>query len=297
MNGPSLAAIQRWMQAVMTHPAGVAAGADSDEARRELDVAPDQLESVIRRSRQLTSDERLAIYANAYFARLLECLRTIFPLVARTVGEEAFDELAMGYLQRYPSRSYTLDRLGDRFMDYLGESRPDLDAEGRPTEPWPDFLIDLARLEWEIDEVFDGPGVEGQTLLTAERLQALEPARWPRARLVPVPCLRRLAFGFPVNDYYTALRKADEGDTPAIPEPAASFLALTRRDFVVRRHALSESQHGLLGSLMAGDTIGAAIERLASSAEADLETLAADLQAWFRAWTAAGFFMRVEAGP
>ncbi|HJT34968.1 MAG TPA: DNA-binding domain-containing protein [Pirellulales bacterium] len=294
MNGRSLTEIQRWMQVVITHPDGVVAGAESDAARREIDIAAAGIESIIQPSRQMTGEERLSIYGNAYFARLLECLRTIFPLVARTIGDEAFDELAMGYLGRYPSRSYTLDRLGDRFMDYLSESRPDLDTQGRPTERWPDFLIDLARLEWEIDEVFDGPGVEGRPLLTAEALQTIEPARWPDARLAPAPCLRLLEFSFPVNDYYTALRKADEDGAPDIPEPAGTFLALTRRSFIVRRHALSEVQYSLLGSLMAGETIGGAIGRLASRGDCDLKTLAADLQAWFRAWTAAGFFMSVE---
>lgn len=294
MNGRSLTEIQRWMQAVITHPEGVAAGADSDAARREIEIGRGDIESVIQPSRQMTAEERLSIYGNAYFARLLECLWTIFPLVARTIGNEAFDELGMGYLQRYPSRSYTLDRLGDRFMDYLAESRPDLDADGQPTERWPDFLIDLARVEWEIDEVFDGPGVEGRPLLSAEALQAVEPARWPGARLVPVPCLRLLAFNFPVNDYYTAMRQAADADAPEIPEPAVTFLALTRRSFVVRRHALSKAQYRLLGRLMAGDTIGAAISHLAGGADSDLETLAADLRAWFHAWTAAGFFMSVE---
>ncbi|MGH7194161.1 MAG: HvfC/BufC family peptide modification chaperone [Candidatus Saccharimonadales bacterium] len=297
MSDLSLTAVQRWMQAVMMHPAGVAAGADS-EAAREIDVGPDGIEAIIRPSRQMASEERLAIYGNAYFTRLLECLRTIFPLVARTVGDAAFDDLAMDYLQRYPSRSYTLDRLGDRFMDYLGESRPDLDADGRPTEQWPDFLMDVARLDWEIDEVFDGPGVEGQALLTAEQLQAIEPASWPEARLVPVSCLRLLAFSYPVNDYYTALRQATGAEPPLeMPEPAATFVALTRRSFVVRRHPLSEAQYGMLGKLAAGEKLGEAIEWLASSADAGLDTLARDLQAWFRTWTEAGFFMRVEVEP
>ncbi len=298
MIDPSLSEIQRWMQAVMTHPEGVAAGADSEAARREIDAGPDQLDSVIRPSRQLTSEERLAIYGNAYFARLLECMRTIFPLVVRTVGEEAFDDLALGYLQRYPSRSYTLDRLGDRFLDYLNESRPDLDADGRPTEGWPDFLIDLARLEWEIDEVFDGPGVEGQTLLSAGQVQSIEPGRWPEARLAPAHCLRLLAFRFPVNDYYTALRQAsDTQPPPEMPDPAATFLALTRRDFVVRRHPLSEAQYGLLGKLAGGESLGAAMQWLVSAREVSLETLVADLQIWFRAWTEAGFFIGVELKP
>jgi len=88
----SLERIQRWMQAVIAHPDGVLRGADSLEARQHLEITADQIEQVIAPSRQLTGEERLAIYGRAYFARLLECLRSVFPCVAKTIGEEAFDE-------------------------------------------------------------------------------------------------------------------------------------------------------------------------------------------------------------
>jgi hypothetical protein len=296
-NSSSLSLLQRWMQAVIMHPDGVTAGTESKDARQYLDVSPAGLEAVVSRSRNLASDERLEIYHNAYFSRLLECLRNIYPMVAKTLGEEVFDALAIGYLHSYPSGSYTLDRLGDNFTRYLHESRPDLDDAGEPTETWPDFLIDLARLEWNIGEVFDGPGVEGQATLGAEQLLGMDANRWPDVRLTPAPCLRLLSFRFPVNDYFTALREAaDDAELPNIPEPAESWLALSRRDFVVRRHTLEKAQHELLAALAGGQTIGAAIEQLASTAHVDFDRLAEQLQEWFRTWTAAGFFTGLRDG-
>lgn len=286
-----LARVQRWMQAVISHPGGVGPGAESDEARQHLSIAPDEIEQVISPSARMSGEERLSIYANAYFARLLECMRAVYPFTAKTVGEEAFDELALGYLERYPSRSYTLDRLGAEFARYLEETRPDLDDDGRPTETWPDFLIDLAELEWTIGEVFDGPGVEGRALLAADDLRSIPADRWPKARLVTAPCLRLLRLKFPLNDYYTALR---DDETPDMPDPAESYLALTRREYVVRRHALERPQFELLSALAAGETVGVAIERAARDAPEGIETLAANLERWFREWTAAGFFLQVE---
>ena len=286
-----LARVQRWMQAVISHPGGVGPGAESAEAQRHLSVAPDAIEQVILPSQRMSGEERLAIYANAYFARLLECLRAVFPYTAKTVGEEAFDELTLGYLERYPSRSYTLERLGAEFTRYLEETRPDRDAEGRPTETWPDFLIELAGLEWAIGEVFDGPGVERRPLLSVEDLRAISPERWPQARIAAAPCLRLLALKFPLNDFYTALRNDEQ---PEIPEPAESYLALSRREYVVRRHALERPQFELLSALVAGESLGSAIERAASVSPAGFDALAANLEKWFREWTAAGFFVRVE---
>jgi hypothetical protein len=287
----SLECIQRWMQAVIMHPDGVLRGAAAPEARQHLDIAADQIERVIAPSRQLTGEERLAIYGKAYFARLLECLRSVFPCVAKTIGEEAFDELASGYLQQHPSRSYTLDRLSGEFPRYLEDTRPDRDEQGQPTETWPDLLIELAKLEWAVGEVFDGSGVEGQPLVSAEDLRAIAPEEWPAARLTAAPCLRLLSLRFPINDYYTALRDDRE---PELPEPAETFLALSRREFIVRRHPLSRPQFELLNAIVAGDTIGRAIERAAQAAADGLDAFAADLQDWFREWTAAGFFLAVK---
>ena len=161
---------------------------------------------------------------------------------------------------------------------------------------WADFLIDLARLEWGIYEVFDGPGVEGQTLLDTDQLLAIPTDRWHQAKLTPVVCLTLLSTRFPVNDYFTALRKIDVDE--ALPMPAAidSFVALTRRDFVVRRYNLSLMEFELLKALKAGLSIGEAVEAVVPLAPANigLAELAANLQLWFRNWTIEGFFKSVR---
>src|SRR6266567_5995921 len=157
-SSPELSQLQRWFQTVITNPEGVDAGACSDEAQRLIQLPPGALERVITRSRALSAAERLAIYANAYHSRLLECLGEVFPMLKRTLGEDAFDGLAFGYLQDYPSRSYTLNELGRHFPRYLEQTRPACDsAEAQRIDPatpgegpvlekdWPDFLIDLAR--------------------------------------------------------------------------------------------------------------------------------------------------------
>ena len=95
--------MQRWFQAVVTHPAGVEGGAGSEEAQRLIRLKRGELEAVIRRSKNLTAAERLAIYANAYYARLLECLAAYFPVLQSALGEDVFESFAFEYLQHYPS--------------------------------------------------------------------------------------------------------------------------------------------------------------------------------------------------
>jgi hypothetical protein len=268
------------------HLGGAREGVASAEARRVIDLGPADAEQVVMRSQALTGLERLEIYNRAYYARLLECLREEFTVLRHAFGEEAFDEFAVAYLQKYQSRSYTLNQLGANFPRYLAESRPEEDGAG-----WPQFLIDLAALERTYGEVFDGPGVEGERLVEVSQVLAIQPARWPEARLQPVPCLRLLRLRYPVHRYYTAVRK---NQNPPYPRPRTTNLAVTRRDFVVRRYPLSRVQYALLEALAAGQPVGRAVGAAAGAAGPDLDRLAADLHKWFYNWTAEGFFRAVE---
>ncbi len=286
-----LGKIQRWMQAAIMHPVGVQQGIASPEARRHIDVVPNEAEQVIGRSRALTALERLAIYGHAYYARLLECLREEFPVLMHALTQDVFDAFAVGYLQKYPSRSYTLVQLGSKFPQYLAETRPDAaEGNGLPAD-WPDFLIDLATLELTFNEVFDGPGAEGESLLDPDQLRAIAPDRLSEARLVGVSCLRLLALRYPVHKYFTAVRRQQD---PSPPGPAETYLAITRRRYVVRHYELSAPAFQLLRALLAGEPLGQAISRVLNTAGPDLDSLANNLRAWFHDWAAEGLFRAVE---
>lgn len=281
--------IQSWLQSVIMHPGGVVAGMRSDESREHLDVTPGDLASVILPSAAVSSLDRLEIYARAYYARLLECLRAEFPVLASALGAELFDEFAFAYLQKYPSRSYTLDQLGRQFAAWLVDSRR---AIGGEDDAWLDFLADLARLEWNIAEVFDGPGSEGAPAFAIDPLLAAPADRWEQARLTPAPSLRLLELAFPVDEYYRALRNGDE---PTPPEREPTLLALTRVDYVVRHYRLTPAQHALLAALIAGQPVAAAIAQAAELvSDADFSAYAESLASWFRRWSADGFFAAVE---
>ena len=158
--------LQRWFQAVITHADGVDSGAGSEEAQRLIQLGPSQLEKVITRSRALTAAERLAIYANAYHTRLLECLGEVFPM--------------------------------------------------------------------------------------------------------------------------------KENESPPMPRAHQSFVAFSRRDFVVRRYNLSGTEFELLRAIQGGFPVGRAIERAARASSDSVDQLACNLKLWFRNWTAEGFFRGIR---
>lgn len=283
--------IQRWMQSAIMHPEGIADGIAAPETRQVIDIGPEEAELVITRSKSQTALERLSIYANAYYARLLECIQGEFPVLKHALGDEIFNSFAASYLELYPSRSYTLFHLGKNFPRYLAEIRPARNPDNPTALDWADFLIDVATLELTFNEVFDGPGIEQEEWLDVGKLQKISPESLLQARLLPAPCLRLLALSFPVHRYYTSVRRQEEA---VMPEPEPTWLAVTRRRYVVRHFELSRPAYELLRALLGGETFGDAIERAVEAAGAEAENLANNLHSWFHDWAAEGFFSDIE---
>ncbi len=280
--------IQRWLQAVITHPDGVRAGVDSPTARQLVEVTQADIVQVILPSREMTSLDRLQIYGRAYFGRLLECLAAQFPAVKHAVGEDAFNGLAFGYLVEHPSKSYSLSTLGSSFDEYLNATRPPRFEDADPEAPdFADFLIELARLERVYAEVFDGPGPERSPDLNASELAGLSPQAFAESRLIFHSCVRLLKLRFPVHEYATAIRRGLE-PTPPVSRPI--HLVVTRRDYIVRRFEITKPQFQVLTSLMNGETAGEALIQLLTEPTTDAAMLQADLQSWFREWSAAPLF-------
>lgn len=76
-------------------------------------------EQLIEPSNTLSSHERLELYAQQYWWRLLDSLRDDFPKLLQYLGERDFDALLVRYLTKHPSRSYTLRELGRELPKFL----------------------------------------------------------------------------------------------------------------------------------------------------------------------------------
>jgi hypothetical protein len=252
--------LQEWLRAVITDP--------------DLNAAP---ERVVRSSSRLSAAQRLDLYRRSYRLRLLEAMRASHPGLRHMLGDELFDEFALDYIRARPSRSYTLQRLGEGFADHLAATRPDLD--GAP-EAWPSLMIDLARLERTFAEVYDARGTEGEELPTATDLPIEPDPAWLAATVVPVRCLRLVRSSFPAGPYLSAVRR---GEDPPLPAPAESLVAVNRRDYVVTLTPIVAAEYELLERLVAH---GARIEAAASAAGIE------PVEAWrlVRGWADHAFF-------
>jgi hypothetical protein len=262
-----LSSIQRWMQAAITQPEGLGAG------------PPDALDQFIAPSSRLSARQRLGLYYRGYFARLLDCFSGQFKVLRHALGADLFLDFAREYLQQHPSQSYTLAELGTRFPDFLATTRPDRDLPPAEREAWPDFMIDLARLEHAAFTAFDGPGAEAGGLAT--------PAT-PDHALRLAPSLALMHFQFPVNSYYQAVYR---GDDPSLPPTQPSYLAITRVNYQLGMFDLKPVQYQLLAQLQQGQSLPEALHGLASQPGLTPASAVGLWQEWRHKWLEAGFFV------
>jgi hypothetical protein len=271
-----LETVQRWLQEVVVHPADVAGAVEAPAAQAEVPAA--RIGEVILPSRTLTPVERVGIYHSMYLLRMVEALQSDYPGLQHFLGDDAFRGLVRDYVQRHPSKSFTLNRLGDHLPEYLRTA---------PGVRRREFCHELARLELAISEVFDGP--ETPPLSEAD-IAAVPADAWEAARLVPVAAFRLLAFRYPVNAYLTSVREEDHDHPPA--RRRDTWVVVYRRGYSVNRLDLAGPAHGLLADLAAGarlgDAVAAALRRGGHHASAD------HLFAWFRSWVSSGLFQAVK---
>ena len=257
---PSLTKTQRWLQAVIVHTGSAAEAVGSKDASRQIAAS----RMPVTPSKTLTALERVDVYREMYWLRLREALSVDYPGLKKRLGNEEFDRLCDEYCQQHPSASYSLNRLGDHFPEFIESSK--LKQRG--------FLTDLARLELMMTEVFDAEetGTMGQ-----KEIAAIAPDAWERIRFRPVAALRHGAFRYPVSEFLRAKRNRD-----ALTTRRDSWIVVSRRDYSMKNLELTRSGYKVFTALCAGKPLGRAITGVRVSGP--------ELQGWFKTWVAHGLF-------
>ena len=270
--------IQEWMQAVVVYPKNVEAAVRSKAAQKIL--PEERLPEVVLPSKTLTPVERVGIYHGMYLLRMEEALQSDFEGVQHLIGDRGFRRLVERYVQSFPSRSFSLNRLSDHFPEYIKDARWLARRE---------FAYDLARLELAITQVFDE---EETPALTSEQVADFPPESWEGARLTPIRAFRLMSFRYPVNLYLKSLRS---GEPHPSLRPKNTFLAIYRRQYGIFRLDLTPTAYDLLKDLAASVPLGEAVTAAARKKRRAAKE--EDLFRWFREWVSGGIFQKVEAFP
>jgi hypothetical protein len=199
-------------------------------------LGPERLRSCFAGSAGLPAEDRVAIYAGMYLARLMDALRQTFPALARLLGDQALGALAGDYLRRHPSRHHDIGQVGRRLPAFL-RRHPD------PERP---DLADLAALEWARQATFFAPD---RPAAGPELFAGLAPGDFAGAALRFHPALRRLAL---LHDAAPLWRSLQDGVAPGPPAAGPVTMAVWRRGFEVVHATLADDEAEALRRAAAG---------------------------------------------
>lgn len=240
----------------------------------------------VRATRKADAETLLAVYRDAYALRLLEALEANYGVLKRVLGDEDFDRMGRSYIERHPSRHFSIRWFGDRLAAYLAE-----------TSPWRDTpaLAELARLEWALAAAFDSPDARP---LDVAAIAAIPPQDWPALRLAFHPSLQMIDFAWAVPEQWNALN--DDGDAdlppPARREAPVPF-AIWRKDTGEERQnffrSLPPDEAAMLASARLGDTFGALCEGLCAFVAPELA--GGHAAALLRGWVEQGWIVGARA--
>jgi len=244
--------LQALLYRLITAPEGVAAGFAAERSPGPQTL--DDLERLIESDDRLSAGQRLEIYANAYFYRILECLKEDFPATLTTLGDDNFHNLITGYLIEYPPTEPSISYAGR----YLGEFLRDHPF----IEQWP-FLADLARLERTLIEVFHAADAKP---LDAATMRSVAPEDWPGFGMRTHPALAIVDCCWRVDEFLRAMETAEAGadGSPQAPARSPVSVLVWRKSSQVHYRALEHPERAALDVARAGTKFSAICEAIAA---------------------------------
>ncbi len=257
-------------------------------------------EQFIKPNDRLDSFDRLQIYNQQYWWRLLGNFAEDFRGLRAVLGERKFDKLAVAYLDHCGSQSWTLRNLGSRLEEFL-RNRPEL------TAPQTALALDMVRVEWARTVAFD----EAENPpLPADEVRDIPPEL---LRLGLQPYLILIELHHPIDHLLGKLKRQSEIETGTLSNAVSSARPRARRRLTVRpsrkpiylavhRHKFSvyfkrldtEAWH-LLRALRVGTPLDAACGLAFADSTDSPEAMAEKVRSWFAAWMGFGWLTRPGA--
>ena len=243
----------------------------------------------------LTAFERLQIYNQQYWFRIMASLSEDFPGLRSLIGERKFATMAVAYLNECPSESFTLRNLGSRLEAWLRTHREYVAGVER-------IAIDMVRLEWADIDAFDGPELPRFTGADSGQLSGNMVFRLQLH-------VHLLDLAYPVDDLLFRIRGLEARTETAsnavlkfphkirihratLPRPAKVYLAVYRLEDTVHFKRLTRQAFVLLQSLREGVSLEKAIESSLLRSRRSIDQMSARLLEWFQDWSSLGWFAR-----
>lgn len=234
----------------------------------------------------LRPHQRVQIYNQQYWWRLLNTLHESFPLVTRLFGYYAFnEEIAVPYLVKYPPHHWSLSLLGEHLPHWI---QSDYKAADGP------LVYNAACLDQAFNAAFialQKPALnlrQGEQNIDMETLLTLPLFLQPHIHLFHWTYdlfAFRQAFIKQEVDYWT------DNDFPLLNKEKDYYYVLYRstNDNNLYWKETSPAEYSLLKCLQKGSSIEETCDFLEKQDKAIYEDALSNLQEWFQKWTVRGW--------
>ena len=228
-------------------------------------------------SKALNPLERIQIYHQQYWWRLLKCLQQNFPTVTRLFSTESFDqELAVPYLAAHPPSHWALSRLGETFPQWL---EMHYHAQDR-------YLVThAAQIDWAANHAFwvgSLPPAELTSLSVKQNL-VLQPHIHLFSLEGDLLSFREVMLENP-PEYYNL------NPFPSIHYGDQHFVLYRTPQNVVTWKQISRAEKVTLSLFSEGNTIQGACSVLEEMKGEVLEEALCQIPFWFKQWTVLSWF-------
>ena len=223
----------------------------------------------------LSAERRLAIYRTNARETFALALEAAFPLLLACVGPEEFRSLAWAYQQACPSPAGNLFHTGRQLPGFLADH-----VRGTPD----DYLIDVARLEWAVQESLWA--ADSDSALDLAALAAVPAEHQAELRFLLHPSVRLLRLDYGVFGLWEA-RQNGQPVPRAVSSP--ENLLVRRLAAGIQLQKLDEPDLLWLEALQGGASLADSAAALPATAQDELGAL---LVRWVSAGVVTGFTLQ-----
>jgi hypothetical protein len=242
------------------------------------------IEGEIAADAGISAARRLAVYTEAYSARLTEVLGESFPAVQAALGTALFARLVGDFARQHPSRVRSARAYGEELPQWLASRLEGPRAQG---------IADLARFEWAMAGAFDAAD---QMALGPQRLVSVEAAQWPSLQFAFSPSLRRLSVSSNCVAWWT-FACAGQPRPRRWRSTCTQQWLVWRQELAVFYRRLSRAETQALDAALTGCTFGQLCQQLPiqSGARGATDVAAMRAATLLHGWFSAGLVVGVSA--
>jgi hypothetical protein len=205
--------------------------------------------------------ERFSIYASGFELRSRIAMEDIYRILSKLLGEEKWRLLGGAFFDEYPSRSFSLNHIGDNLPRFMIQAA------------WEKSWIDLAQLELFIWKSFHA--FEKQNEITESDISSIESES----------CF---LFQKSAHLFKSEFQVVKAWQTKTKIETGREFSLIYRKNFEVFAVVLSEEEFGILKRLEEGYSLGDAVDALEAEIEPQI------FSRWLKEWLGIGLFYGIE---